>query len=79
MVDPKVVPRVLFNNGKSAPAIGLGTWQSPEGDETVYRAVKCAIQNGYRHIDCAWIYGNQKEIGRAIADCIADKVVSVVI
>ena len=75
MVDSQIVPRILLNNGAQMPVVGLGTWQSPP-DETVYNAVKGAIENGYRHIDCAFVYGNQKEIGQAIADCISANVVN---
>ncbi|KAF7491926.1 Aldo-keto reductase family 1 member B10 [Sarcoptes scabiei] len=75
MVNPESVTKVKFNNGKTAPAIGLGTWQSPP-DGSVYRAVKTAIECGYRHLDCAYIYMNHKEVGQAIADSIASGTVT---
>jgi len=59
------VPNIKFNNGKEIPAIGLGTWQS-KADE-VKTAVAYAIKEvGYRHIDCAWAYGNENEVGEGI-------------
>ena len=42
----------------------------------VYKAVKSALQTGYRHIDCAPIYGNEAEVGQALAESIKDGVVS---
>ncbi|GAA5807551.1 hypothetical protein MFLAVUS_000916 [Mucor flavus] len=56
-----------LNNGKTIPAIGLGCWKSKPSE--VYHAVITAIQSGYRHIDTAFVYGNEKEIGQAIKDC----------
>jgi len=53
-----------FKNKDSIPAMGLGTWQAKRGD--VYNAVLKAIEVGYRHIDCAYIYDNEDEIGKAL-------------
>lgn len=63
-----------FDNGDKMPFIGLGTWKATPGD--VYKAVKEALKIGYRHIDCAPIYGNEAEIGQAISEAIAEGVVT---
>ncbi|KAL4072383.1 NADP-dependent oxidoreductase domain-containing protein [Scleroderma yunnanense] len=55
---------INLNHGKSIPVIGLGTWQSKPNE--VARAVEIALRSGYRHIDCAWVYGNEKEVGEGL-------------
>ncbi|KAG0277531.1 hypothetical protein BGZ96_002827 [Linnemannia gamsii] len=55
-----------LNTGASIPLFGLGTWQSKP--DVVKNAVKVALNAGYRHIDAAWIYGNEKEVGEAIRE-----------
>lgn len=65
-----VVPNVKFNNGLSVPIVGLGTWQAPP-DGSLYKAVTAAIDAGYRHIDCAYAYENEEEVGKAINDAIS--------
>jgi len=56
-----------LNSGDEIPLFGLGTWKS-EQEEELYKAVREAINIGYRHIDCAKIYGNEKVIGKALSD-----------
>jgi len=56
--------------GEKVPTIGLGTW-SMRG-ETCYRATLNALKLGYRHIDTAEMYGNEAEVGRALADSSLD-------
>ncbi|KAL2852081.1 NADP-dependent oxidoreductase domain-containing protein [Aspergillus pseudoustus] len=58
------VQTLPLNTGSAIPAIGLGTWQSSEN--ATRDAVKHALQHGYRHIDTALNYGNEKEVGEGI-------------
>ena len=50
----------------SIPSLGFGTWNLDRSN--VSAAVSAALQAGFRHIDCATVYGNQKEVGKGIAD-----------
>ncbi len=52
-------------NGVEIPCVGFGTWQSPSSEVTV-NAVKTALECGYRHVDTAAAYGNEKEVGEGI-------------
>ncbi len=62
--------KLTFKNGDKIPQIGLGTWKSAPGE--VYKAVRTAIKQGYRHIDCALVYGNESEIGNAFKDAFEE-------
>jgi alcohol dehydrogenase (NADP+) len=56
-------------SGDEMPLLGLGTWKAGKGE--VYKTVLDAIEVGYRHFDCAFIYGNEAEIGEAFAHAMA--------
>jgi diketogulonate reductase-like aldo/keto reductase len=58
--------RVLAD-GTEIPLLGLGVWQVPEGRECE-DAVRWALEAGYRHIDTAQAYGNERSVGRALRD-----------
>jgi diketogulonate reductase-like aldo/keto reductase len=60
-----------LNNGVEIPALGLGVFQTPP-EETI-AAVTAALQSGYRHIDTAAAYGNEREVGTAIRESGVDR------
>jgi diketogulonate reductase-like aldo/keto reductase len=57
---------VTLTTGARMPLLGFGTWQI-RGDSAV-RATAAALETGYRHLDTATIYGNEREVGRALAE-----------
>ncbi|MBN2262940.1 MAG: aldo/keto reductase, partial [Prolixibacteraceae bacterium] len=70
-IKPEKIPQVLLSNGAKIPVIGLGTFGSDNyTNEQIAEAVKTAVRMGYRHIDCASVYGNEKEIGQVLAEMI---------
>ncbi|XP_069822797.1 prostaglandin F synthase 1-like [Dendropsophus ebraccatus] len=64
---------VVLNDGHKMPVLGFGTY-APDTytKEQAGEAAKVAIEVGYRHIDCAFIYGNEVQVGQAIRSKIAD-------
>ncbi|KUI40013.1 oxidoreductase [Mycobacterium sp. GA-1199] len=57
-------PSITLNDGNSIPQVGLGVWQTPREDTE--RAVATALEAGYRHIDTAAAYQNEREVGEAL-------------
>ncbi len=56
-----------LSDGNSIPLLGLGVWQVPDGTPTV-NAVRWALELGYRHIDTAQAYGNEKGVGQGLRE-----------
>jgi 2,5-diketo-D-gluconate reductase A len=55
---------LTFNDGRTIPQVGLGVWQTP--NDTAVQVVKAALDAGYRHIDTAAAYRNEKGVGEGI-------------
>ena len=73
-IDPARVPSRILSNGNIIPGIGLGTFGSDHiSHAEVAEAVKFAIRAGYRHIDCASVYGNEDKIGEVLSELFSGK------
>lgn len=76
IIDPDRVPKLKMYTGDLIPVVGLGTFGSDMySNGQIATAVREAILMGYRHIDCASVYGNEKEIGEVLADLFRSGVV----
>ena len=64
-------PAVTLSDGTAMPLVGFGTWQLR--GRQCYEAVRFALETGYRHIDTATMYGNEAEVGRALAGSGLDR------
>lgn len=65
-MDIAIQGGIELNDGNRIPRLAFGTFDLKDGDETT-AAILCAIEAGYRHIDCARFYGNEKGVGAGIA------------
>ena len=75
-VDPAEVPVKVVASGAKMPVVGLGTFGSDSvSGEAIATAVKEAIAVGYRHIDCAAVYGNEHLIGESLQEVLASGLV----
>lgn len=69
------VPKIKLSSGYDIPQLGLGSWLSEPGQ--VGQAFRHALDIGYRHFDCAYLYLNQEEIGEVFHEYISTGRVSV--
>jgi 2,5-diketo-D-gluconate reductase A len=65
------VPSIALNDGNAIPQLGFGVFQVKPADTAA--AVRSALEVGYRHIDTAEMYGNEKEVGQGIRDAGLDR------
>ena len=64
---------VTLNTGAKMPTLGMGTWHHGPREE-IDAALRFSIKKGYRHIDCAKVYLNEKEVGEVFKDIIDKEV-----
>lgn len=73
-MNPELIPSITLSTGSAIPCIGLGTFGSDSVPAAVVaNTVKGAIHAGYRHLDCASVYGNEKEIGAVLDGIFKDQ------
>jgi diketogulonate reductase-like aldo/keto reductase len=61
-----------LSNGVTIPGVGFGTFASEGAKGETYEAVMKALRVGYRHLDCAWYYLNEDEVGDAVQDFLKE-------
>ncbi|KAH7304826.1 alcohol dehydrogenase [Rhexocercosporidium sp. MPI-PUGE-AT-0058] len=72
MAAPAVTgPILTLNNGVKMPALGFGTFANEGSKGETHKAVIHALNAGYRHLDCAWFYQNEEEVGSAMREFLS--------
>ncbi len=75
-IDPDLIPAIYLSDGCKIPVIGLGTFGSDSVEpETVAATIRKAILAGYRHIDCASVYGNEANIGHTLNELFRNGII----
>lgn len=64
-------PMLTLNNGVKMPALGFGTFANEGSKGETHKAVVHALNAGYRHLDCAWFYQNEEEVGSGIREFLS--------
>lgn len=64
-------PILTLNNGVKMPSLGFGTFANEGSKGETHTAVLCALNAGYRHLDCAWFYQNEDEVGTGMKEFLA--------
>ncbi|KAK2629166.1 hypothetical protein QTJ16_002269 [Diplocarpon rosae] len=73
MASPAVTgPLLTLNNGLKMPSLGFGTFANEGSVGETHAAVLAALRAGYRHLDCAWFYQNEEEVGTALKQFLSE-------
>ncbi|KAI9649061.1 hypothetical protein NHQ30_001628 [Ciborinia camelliae] len=65
------IPILKLNNGAQIPSLGFGTFHNEGSPGKCHDAVLWALQSGYRHLDCAWYYKNEEEVGSGLREFLS--------